>query len=128
MTDLTAAAEFVFEATVQAPPGTYPATVKSVEAVELDTRDGLKQLVRWTFEAVTADGEVIEVDGLSSRNTSPRAKSVRWLTALGRKPSQGKPTSPEELAGLPCMVILGVDENGFQTLEDVVAPLAAPSK
>ena len=116
--------EFAFEAAVTADPGTYPATVKSVEAVTLETRDGAKDLVRWTFEAVTADGEVIEVDGLSSRNTSPRAKSIRWLTALGRKPSAGKPTDPEDLAGLPGMVILGVDENGYQTLEDVVAPPA----
>lgn len=115
-----------WEYQAQAEPGTYPATVKAVEPVTLDTREGSKDLIRWTLEGVTVDGEVFEVDALSSRNTSNRAKGVKWLRALGRAPSQGKPTRPEDLAGLPCLIVVGANDDGDMTLEDIIpAPKTA---
>jgi hypothetical protein len=116
--------DFAFEApTPPSPPGTYPAIITNVEAVTLDTVQGPNQpLVRWTLTFTDEDGEDHEVDALSGRNVTPRSKAGRWLTAIGKMPTDGKPMAPASIKGSPCLAVIGTNEEGYQTLEDIVAP------
>jgi hypothetical protein len=105
-------------------PGTYPATCVSVEAVTLDTADGPRDLLRWTFlVAVSDDAPEAEVDALSSRNTSPRSKPYAWVSALlGGAPEPGQRVRLADLAGRRCLVSIENDENGYPKVAGLVAP------
>jgi hypothetical protein len=114
----------LFETPPSQPPGTYPAVVTSVERVTIETAEGAKDLVRWTVVATATDGSDAEVDSLSSFNYGPRSKPRRWITAL-------LGTAPEtvhiaDLVGKPCLAVLALDDDGFVTLADIIAPLVAP--
>jgi hypothetical protein len=111
-------------------PGTYPATCQAVEAVTLDTADGPRDLLRWTFRvAVSEDAPEAEVDALSSRNTSPRSKPYAWVSALlGRTPEPGERVALADLAGRSGLVSIENDENGYPKVSGLVAAPRTPKR
>lgn len=106
-------------------PGTYRGLSLSVEPVRIETDDGPKDLLRWTF-VIDVDGHGEEIDALSSRNTGPRAKSYAWTTALlGRVPGPGERVRLADLSGHDCLVAVETDDNGYPKIGGIMAPTRA---
>jgi hypothetical protein len=106
-------------------PGTYRGKSLAVEPARIETDDGPKDLLRWTF-VIDVDGRGEEIDALSSRNTGPRAKSYAWATALlGRVPGPGERVRLVDLGGRDCLVSVETDDNGYPKIGGVMAPTRA---
>ena len=102
-------------------PGTYRGIVLSVEPARIETDEGPKDLLRWTF-AVDVDGHGEEIDALSSRATSPRSKPYAWVTALlGRIPEPGERLKLGKLAGLSALVSIELDDNNYPKVGGLMA-------
>lgn len=102
-------------------PGTYTGVVLSVEAARIETDDGPKDLLRWTF-AIDLDGHGEEIDALSSRATSPRSKPYGWVTALlGRAPEPGERVKLADLSGRSALVSIELDDNNYPKVAGLMA-------
>ena len=98
------------------PPGTYPATVKSIITKE---SKAFGQFRAWDFEL--ANGSI--VGGGSSMATGSKSKAGKWIVAiLGHKPEQGERV---DLIGKPCLVVVDTGDDGWPKIEAVLPPMAA---
>lgn len=102
-------------------PGAYPATLVSVEE-RVPKADPSNVFRVWLFEI--DDGSKRTVDGTSSLATSSKSKAAKWITALiGRPPVEGETL---ELEGLPCTIVVGTNDDGYERVEAVTARSVAP--
>jgi hypothetical protein len=108
------------EYTPSLPAGTHEARVTAVE-----TRESKKtgQAYRW-WEFTTEDGR--SISAISSMNVGPKSKSGQWIAALlGRQPVMGESV---EVIGLPCLIGVSVDEEGFSQVDTVIGRPVSPKK
>lgn len=99
------------------PPGTYAATLSGMGT---KSSDQYGEFRTWDF---TLDNGS-EVGGASSMNTGPKSKGGRWGRALlGRQPEKGERVS---LIGRKCLVVVGLNDDDWPTVTDVLPPMAAP--
>ena len=98
-------------------PGIHQAVVTNIEEVESKTDPG--QFFRgWEF--TLADGSGLTVRASSSLATSPKSKGGKWIAALiGHPLAEGETV---ELVGTRCTIIVGLKENGYETVETVAPP------
>jgi hypothetical protein len=101
------------------PPGTYPAKLTSLTT---KTSDAFGDFRAWDFTLDT--GSV--VGGASSMATGSKSKGGKWAMALlGRKPDAGERVT---LIGLPCLVVVSLDDKDWPKVTDVLPPLAKGAK
>ena len=107
-------------------PGEYPARFKSVEE-RVSEKNG-RPFWRWEFD-VDVGGEIHTTTGTSSTSFSPRSKSYEWVSAiLKRKPAGGESVEWADLAGMHCLLILGLSEDEEFNTVDKVLPARTASK
>lgn len=117
--------------------GLYPATLTKLEVKTIEKGAYAGDTIRiWTF-AVDVNGTTEKVDASSSLAFGSKSKAYRWFNALvGRPPVFGE--KGVQLAGLPCQLMLVIDEDsGYNKVADVLpakqgqkvaaATVAAPS-
>ena len=96
-------------------PGIHQAVVTNIETVESKT-DPRQYFRGWEF--TTTDGQTVRAS--SSMATSPRSKGGKWIAALiGHPLAEGETV---ELVGMRCTIIVGLKENGYETVETVAPP------
>jgi len=88
--------------------GIYPATLKSYEVREIQTRSGeTRKVIIWTFEVATGD-KTVDIDGMTSTKFSvgrKPSKAVQWVSALfGKELKAGDRINLDDLIGKECMV------------------------
>ncbi len=92
--------------------GTYEATVTDIQTRE-SKKDG--NPYRW-WEFTTDDGRTISA--ISSMMVGPKSKAGQWIAALiGRVPEMNEDI---ELVGLPCLVGVTVDDQGFSQVSTLL--------
>ena len=93
-------------------PGTHEAVVTNVET-RVSQKNGNQY--RW-WEFTTEDGRT--VSAISSMMVGPKSKAGQWIAALiGRQPVIGESV---EVVGLPCLISVSTDEDGFAQIDTVV--------
>ena len=98
------------------PPGTYPATVKSIITKE---SKAFGQFRAWDFEL--ENGSI--VGGGTSTMTGTKSKAGRWIVAiLGRKPEAGEAV---DLIGKKALVVVEISDDGWPKVTDVIPPIAS---
>jgi hypothetical protein len=96
------------------PPGTYPAKLTALGDAESVAFGAFKT---WDF---TLDNGS-RVGGASSLNSGRKSKLYRWASALGVKDGETLSTA----IGHACLVVVGLNKDGWPTVENVLPPLAA---
>lgn len=114
------------QATVQSyktiDPGQYDAAFKSVDERDGHNRDGQPSTYwLWTFD-VDTDGQTVTTTGTSSAKLSTKTKAYAWVSALlRRRPNPDETINFDELVGLKCRLILGLDDKEeFNIIEKVL--------
>ena len=98
-------------------PGIHQAVVTNIEDVESKTDPGT-YFRGWEF--TLADGSGLTVRASSSLATSPKSKGGKWIAALiGHPLAEGETV---DLVGMRCTIIVGLKENGYETVETVAPP------
>ena len=101
------------------PDGLYPAKVAGIEVLHSVKFDS--DFRAWTFRLDNGS----ECGGSSSLATGNKSKAGKWIKALiGHKPEQGEKVT---LAGLPCVVRVEEDGDGWPRVIDVLPPQTANS-
>lgn len=102
--------------------GNYEATLVGLDPFTINTDEGEKTLLRWTFALEEMDGNVT-VEGVSSMAMGPKAKAYRWLGALlgAERMVKGVQLRKGELLGRACMVSVVQDKNGYPKAGEVTA-------
>jgi len=86
--------------------GVYTAWFKGVEQRTINVKGEDRDILSWKF-LVDADGEKVELEGISSAKTTTKSKAYKWISAiLGRKPKVGEEIDFDDLIGLPCSVMV----------------------
>ena len=89
--------------------GVYQAKFVGVGPREIETENGKREVLVWTFE-VEVDGNAVEVQGLTSTKVSTGrnpSKAYNWLCAIaGRKFEPDEEIDADELVGNECVVII----------------------
>ena len=99
---------------VDIPAGTYPAKVSTISVKESAAYGEFRA---WDFELDNGS----TVGGATSMATGSKSKGGTWIrNLLGRKPTKGETV---KLAGLPCMVVVAEDGNGWPKVTDVLPPM-----
>ena len=120
MTDYTPTdADFLASKPAQVPVGTHPAIITGITPVELDTKFGAGQrLFRWDLTVTLKDGTDVELDGLTGRELTPRAKLTKWSGAAGLT---GDAIDVRKAVGQAVLVVVAEDDQGYTDLVDIVA-------
>jgi hypothetical protein len=64
------------------PDDVYNVVLTKLVEKEIQTQDGPKDIIEWTFEIFDGDYAETEIKDSTSVATSPRSKAYAWLTAL----------------------------------------------
>jgi hypothetical protein len=98
------------------PPGTYPGKLVSIVTKQSAQFGDFRA---WDFELDS--GSV--VGGGTSMAMSSRSKGGQWAVALlGRLPETGEKIG-QALMGRPCLVVVGLNDNGWPKVTAVLPPL-----
>jgi hypothetical protein len=98
-------------------PGIHQAVITKIEDVESKTDPG-SFFRGWEF--TLSDGSGLTVRASSSLATSPKSKGGKWIAALIGHPLGVGETV--ELIGMHCTIVVGLKDNGYETVETVAAP------
>lgn len=103
-------------------PGQYDATFKAIESKQSSYDGENRSYWLWTFE-IDNDGEPVNQTGTSSTKFSSKSKAYAWASALLRRgPTPDETIDFDELVGLPCRLILDLDEKGEYNVIEKVLP------
>jgi len=101
------------------PKGVYPAVVGEIE--EVGEIGPFGAALRWNVHVYLPEGGTERVSALSSINFGPRSKAYRWASILlGRKLAASDTIDTDELTGMACQAEVGLNEAGWNTLEDIL--------
>ena len=104
----------------EVPAGTYPAVITDIQ-VKASKADGSEFRV-WTF--TLADGSGRTITGASSMQSTPKSKAGKWVAAIiGRVPTVGEKI---ELVGRHCVISVEINDDGYEKVTGVMAPITAP--
>lgn len=122
----------------QMPRGTYPGALTAVGTKEIEVKNsqfgknGLRSFFEWTFAldgTEDENGELFTVTGLTSDATGPKSNTFKYVSALLGNVEIGTELDPEDLIGKRALISVGLNEAGYNIIEDVVAaPTAAPAR
>ena len=101
--------------------GMYDASLAGIALKTWDSPDGTREFLVWTFD-VNYGGEVVALDGTSSKMFSPKSKGFEWVSGLlGRAPGVGDDIDVDALVGTACRVLIAKDKNGYPKVDKVLA-------
>ena len=101
-------------------PGSYNAVCTG--CTTRAAKDGSGDFRVWEF--TLADGTGRTIGASSSLQTSPKSKAGKWIAAmLGRPPQVGENV---EVVGLACIIGVELNDDGFERVTTVTAPLSSP--
>jgi len=99
--------------------GTYEMVLLALTAKDITVNGEDRAVFEWKFGLV--DDDEIEVNGLTSQNTTPRSKLVTWVAALlGPEATKvGAEYDEKDLIGKRALVTIGINEAGWPRISDV---------
>lgn len=104
--------------------GAYAVVLVKVEGPKtIDTQDGPKDILEWTFAVIDGDYADTEIRDSTSMATSPRSKMFGWLTALanGKKPDVGLEFDTDALLGRTAVATIEVNDRGYPKIKTLSA-------
>jgi hypothetical protein len=118
-------------------PGTYPASLISIEAETINS--GVSQynpsgepqdVFVWTFDLGEDEetGESIEVSGVTSQMTGPKSKTMQFLRALGLDPQPKDEIDPADLVGRQALATIERNDKGWPKVTGLTALPKQPRK
>lgn len=102
--------------------GIYQATFEDI--AEQSNDNGTYWL--WTFKARDGDNDV-DITATSSPRITPKTKAAKFLTGMGVAVEVGAKVNFAELVGMPVMIVVSVNADGYSRIENVL-PYKAPAK
>ena len=101
--------------------GAYPAVLVGLDTFTVESDEGQRQLLRWTF-AIDGEGEGT-VEGVSSMAMGPKSKAYGWLTTLIGPEAMAKAPAltPEDLIGRECLVQVVLNDAGYPKVGALMA-------
>ena len=105
--------------------GSYSARTIQLATFEWESPEGPKPLLRWTFAVDVGEADWLELEGVTSVSTGPKSRAFRWMTSLvgAEAMSKARAWRGKELIGLPCVVSVEHDANGYPRVSEVLAPM-----
>jgi hypothetical protein len=99
------------------PPGTTAATLISLRPKVINTADGEKDVLEWTFS--TDNGEI---SAISSLNTGPKSKTFAFLVALLGKENVNIDDGFDEpdLVGKQALASIVIDDRGWPKIDALI--------
>jgi hypothetical protein len=99
--------------------GTYEMVLLALTPKDIVVNGEDRAVFEWKFGLV--DDDEIEVNGLTSQNTTPRSKLVTWVAALLGPDSTkvGAEYDEKDLIGKRALVTIGINESGWPRINDV---------
>jgi hypothetical protein len=99
------------------PPGTTAATLISLRPKVINTADGEKDVLEWTFS--TDNGEI---SAISSLNTGPKSKTFGFLVALLGKDNVNIDDGFDEpdLVGKQALASIVIDDRGWPKIDALI--------
>lgn len=105
-------------------PGAYSVVLAKIEGPKtIDTQDGPKEILEWTFAIMDGDYADTEIRDSTSLATSPRSKMYGWLAALnnGRAPEIGANFDTDELLGRMAIATIEISDRGWPKVKTLSA-------
>jgi hypothetical protein len=102
--------------------GIYQATFEDIEEASND--NGTYWL--WKLQARDGDKDV-EVSATTSPRITPKTKAAKFLAGLGVTVEPGVKVNFADLVGMPCMIVVSVNADGYSRIENIL-PYRAPDK
>ena len=105
----------------EVPAGLHPAVITDIQT-KVSKQDQSEFRV-WTF--TLADGSGRTITGASSMQSTPKSKAGKWVAAIiGRTPAVGEKI---ELIGRHCTLSVIINDDGYEKVEAVLAPMTQPA-
>lgn len=102
--------------------GIYQATFEDIEEASND--NGTYWL--WKFKARDGDNDV-DVSATTSPRITPKTKAAKFLAGMGVTVEPGVSVNFADYVGMPVMLVVSVNADGYSRIENVL-PYKAPEK
>jgi hypothetical protein len=106
------------------PDGVYTLVLTKCEGPKtIDTVDGPKDILEWTFTVYDGDYFDTEIQDSTSTATSPRSKMYAWISALagGRSPEIGASFNTDVLLGRVAIGTVEKNDRGWPRIKTLSA-------